>query len=273
MNFRSKIAKGFRVLMLLLVGMMVYAASTGQLTSLPQKILGAAAVPFQKLTSAISYQIEAWTDKTFDVDSILRENEELKKQLTLMRSKQFDYDRIAMENEEFKKIFGTQEKRSEYKTVGANVIGRDGVNMFYSFTIDKGESDGIEVDDVVISSEGLVGVVVETGPNFAKVSTVLSPNVKIGCIAGEERDVGVVSGSFDLAEREMCSIDYLPKETKLKKGDLVGTSGYGNIFPPDLVIGTVEEVVINDSGSSAKATLKPAADISNVKVVLVITDF
>ena len=116
-------------------------------------------------------------------------------------------------------------------------------------------------------------VVVETGPNFAKVSTVLSPNVKIGCIAGEERDVGVVSGSFDLAEREMCSIDYLPKETKLKKGDLVGTSGYGSIFPPDLVIGTVEEVVINDSGSSAKATLKPAADISNVKVVLVITDF
>ncbi len=115
MNFRSKIAKGFRVLMLLLVGMMVYAASTGQLTSLPQKILGAAAVPFQKLTSAISYQVEAWTDKTFDVDSILRENEELKRQLALLRAKQFDYDRI-MKN--FKKFLkpgrnGRNTKQSE----------------------------------------------------------------------------------------------------------------------------------------------------------------
>ena len=273
MNIQSKITKALLIALLLISGIMAYAASTGQLTALPQNIMGALAVPFQKATSSIGNKIDAWTDRSLNIDSIIEENEQLKRELAIMRSKQIEYDRIALENKEYKKLLNIADDVQQFETLGASVIGRDGMDKFYSFTIDKGTRHGVAVNDVVISADGLIGMVVETGANFAKVSTILSPAVNVGCIAGSERDVGISSGSYNLSQGEVCVMNYLPKDTKVKAGDIVSTTGYGTVFPKDLIIGTVESVDIQDSGNSKYATVKPAADIENVKIVFVITDF
>ena len=273
MNIQSKITKALLIALLLISGIMAYAASTGQLTALPQNIMGALAVPFQKATSSIGNKIDAWTDRSLNIDSIIEENEQLKRELAIMRSKQIEYDRIALENKEYKKLLNIADDVQQFETLGASVIGRDGMDKFYSFTIDKGTRHGVAVNDVVISADGLIGMVVETGANFAKVSTILSPAVNVGCIAGSERDVGISSGSYNLSQGEICVMNYLPKDTKVKAGDIVSTTGYGTVFPKDLIIGTVESVDIQDSGNSKYATVKPAADIENVKIVFVITDF
>ena len=273
MNIQSKITKALLIALLLISGIMAYAASTGQLTALPQNIMGALAVPFQKATSSIGNKIDAWTDRSLNIDSIIEENEQLKRELAIMRSKQNEYDRIALENKEYKKLLNITDDIQQFETLGASVIGRDGMDKFYSFTIDKGTRHGVAVNDVVISADGLIGMVVETGANFAKVSTILSPAVNVGCIAGSERDVGISSGSYNLSQGEVCVMNYLPKDTKVKAGDIVSTTGYGTVFPKDLIIGTVESVDIEDSGNSKYATVKPAADIENVKIVFVITDF
>lgn len=273
MNIQSKITKALLVALLLISGIMAYAASTGQLTALPQNIMGALAVPFQKATSSIGNKIDAWTDRSLNIDSIIEENEQLKRELAIMRSKQIEYDRIALENKEYKRLLNITDDIQQFETLGASVIGRDGMDKFYSFTIDKGTRHGVTVNDVVISADGLIGMVVETGANFAKVSTILSPAVNVGCIAGSERDVGISSGNYNLSQGEVCVMNYLPKDTKVKAGDIVSTTGYGTVFPKDLIIGTVESVDIEDSGNSKYATVKPAADIENVKIVFVITDF
>ena len=273
MNIQSKITKALLVAILLLAGIMAYAASTGQLTSAPQNLLGTIAVPFQRLSASIGNKMDAWSDRSLNIDKIIEENEQLKRELAIMRSKQIEYDRIALENKEYKELLNIVDDVQQYDTVGASVIGRDGLEHFYSFTIDKGEKHGICVDDIVISADGVVGVVIETGSNFAKVATILSPNVNVGSIAGGERDVGIVSGNFDLSAGNMCVMNYLPKDTKVKPGDIVSTTGYGTIFPKDLIIGTIESVEIEDSGNSVYATVKPAADITDVKIVFVITDF
>lgn len=273
MNIQSKIIKALLATLLVMAGIMAYAASTGQLTTLPQNIAGAAAVPFQKFTAVIGNKLEVWSDRNLNIDNIIRENEKLKKDLAIMRSKQIEYDRMAMENKEYKELLGIIDDISQYSTVDANVIGRDGMDKFYSFTIDKGDKHGIGVNDVVMTADGVVGVVVETGPNFARVSTILSPAVSVGCIAGGERDVGIVTGSYHLSESNICTMHYLPKDTKVKAGDIVSTTGYGSVFPKDLIVGTVESVDIDSAGNSKVAAVKPAADLTGVKIVFVITDF
>ncbi len=273
MNLNSKITKAFFTIVLLLAGMMAYAASTGQLTTLPQNIFGAMAVPFQKLTTSIGNKFDVWADRNLNIDRIINENEQLKKELHSLRLKQIEYDKLVMENREYRQLLAIVDDVSRYETVPAAVIGRDGLDRFYSFTIDKGEKHGINTDDVVMSSDGLVGVVVETGSNFAKVATILSPAVNIGCFAGENRDLGIVNGGFELDRPETCSMQYLPKETTVKSGDIVSTTGYGTVFPENLVVGTVETVDIDSAGNSCTAVVTPAADIKNVKFVFVITDF
>lgn len=271
MNLQSKVTKALIIIVLLLTGMMAYAAANGQLTGAPQQIVGALAVPFQRLTSSVSAKLDAWSDRTLNIDTIISENEELKEELNELRKKQIQYDKIVMENRQYKDLLGIVEDTQKYETTSASVIGRDGLDKFYSFTIDKGEKNGIEKNDVVISADGVVGVVIETGANFAKVSTILSPAVSVGCFAGEERDNGIVCGDYDLSEEENCIMQYLPKTTKVKKGDIVSTTGLGTIFPKDLIVGTVKEIVADESGNSKSAVVVPAADITNVKMVFVIT--
>lgn len=273
MNANSKFVKIISVVILLLAGMLAYAASTGQLYTLPQNILGAIAVPFQKMSASVSNKVDAWADKNINIDSIIRENEALKEEIAQLKSKQIDYDKLALENQAYKELLEIVDDVQQYDMTVASVIGRDGMDKFYSFTIDKGEKHGIKADDVVISADGIVGVVVDVGANFAKVSTILSTAVNVGCVAGRERDTGIVSGSYALNEDQSCVMRYLSKETKVKKGDLVSTSGYGSVFPKDLIVGTVESVELDESGNSMKAIITPSADITNTKIVFVITNY
>ncbi len=273
MNSQSKIKRIVIGVFLLVIGIMTYAASSGKLTTAPQNLLGAMAVPFQKVAASVSNKFDLWMDKKININNIIEENEQLKKELSKLRSKQILYDQLAQENNEYKKLLNVSEDVFNYETVDASVIGRDGMDKFYSFTIDKGDNHGIEVNDVVMTSDGVVGVILETGPNFSKVATILSPAVSIGCFVGRDRDIGVASGNYNLAENGACVVDYLPKETTAKEGDIVSSSGYGTVFPKDLIIGTVETVTIDESGNSMTAKVKPAADIMNVKFVFVITNF
>lgn len=273
MNLNSKVLKALIFALLFFVGVMAYAASTGQMIDIAQNVLGTISVPFQRINSAIAGNFQAWSDKNLNINNIIDENARLKEELEELRKKQVSYDRIKLQNEEYKNLLGIHDNIDSYNIVSANVIGRDGIDSFYSFTIDCGSSDGIEINDVVFSSEGVIGVVVETGYGFSKVSTILSPSVSVGCFAGEKLDVGIVTGNYDLRNNQYCLAEFLPKDTECKPGDIVSTSGYGTVFPKDFIIGTIEDVFIDSSGNYMSATVKPAADISGVKIVSVITDF
>ena len=78
MNIQSKITKALLIIVLILSGVMAYAAYTNQLSVLPQNIIGAMAVPFQKFTSSISGKLDAWTDRSLNIDAIIEENRQLK---------------------------------------------------------------------------------------------------------------------------------------------------------------------------------------------------
>ena len=71
----------------------------------------------------------------------------------------------------------------------------------------------------------------------------------------------------------MLRLDYIADGTTLLNGDLIITSGLGGYYPPDLVIGTVEEVVVDDSGVTDYALLTPAVDYDELTEVFVVTDF
>ena len=68
-------------------------------------------------------------------------------------------------------------------------------------------------------------------------------------------------------------LDYLPADCQLLGGDLVETSGLGGYFPSGLVIGSVEEVQVDDSGASAYAIIKPSVDFDALTEVFIIKDF
>lgn len=256
-----------------LIGMALYAGVNGKLTTWPQEIMGALSVPFRSATAQISGKVSVWRDKYIDIDQVIAENEKLRQENQQLMQKQIDYDKIKIENEQYKQFLEIKEENPEYEIAAASVIGRDGMDKFYSFTIDAGREDGIEENDVVLSSIGVVGVVVETGPNFSRVSTILSPSVSVASFVSSTRDTGVVCGDSRYSNQGKTVIKYLPKNTKAQVGDIISTTGMGEVFPKDLLVGTIEEITTDSSGNYSYAVVKPVSEIAEVKTVFIIKSY
>ncbi len=270
--FSSGKCKVLIYLLVLLAGFMAYAFANGRWSAAPQQLLTSALVPFQKLGRMVSTGLDDLKDRTVAIDDVLAENEALKQELFKLRNEMIDYDDMKAENQLYRDYYKIQETYNEYEVVSAFVIGRDPLERYYSFTIDRGQTDGISVDDVVVSPEGIVGVVSQVGFNYAEVLTILDPSVSMGCMISRTRDIGLSEGENTLCAGGQLKMSYLPKETLTAAGDLVVTTGLGGVFPSGLIVGTVADVLPETSGKSMYAVLDSAADISSITSVFVITD-
>lgn len=258
---------------MLVSGIMTYSAANNRLSAAPQELLYAVSVPFQRIAVLLDNGFSGFWQKVSDIEAIAKENQDLKQQMADLRNTIVDYDKIKYENETYKNAMQMEEQNKEFTQVLASVIARDPLDKFYSFTIDRGRNYDIKPDDVVYSPDGLVGKVIEVGPNYSKVITILDPRVNVGCTISRTREIGTGVGMAEFAQEGNLQLLYLPRETMATENDLVVTTGYGEVFPADLIVGTVRDIKLDNSGKSNYAVVKPTANIDSVTMVFVITDF
>ena len=267
----------FKILVIVavfLVGIMAYAGANGRLTAAPQELLSVVLTPLQKVTSALSGGAASVWEKYTSIDDVMDRNEQLEAENAELRQQMVDYDRIKAENDAYKALARIQDTNSEASYVSAFVIGRDPLDEFGGFTLDQGSTDGVAVNDAIISDWGyLLGVVVEVDATSCKVMTSLHPSFNAAGVISRTRENGIITGSADYAADGQCVLTNLDRATEARKGDQVITTGLGGVFPANLLVGTVQEVVPEQSGKSSSAVILPGADPRTVKHVFIITEY
>ena len=267
----------FKILVIVavfLVGIMAYAGANGRLTAAPQELLSVVLTPLQKVTSALSGGAASVWEKSTSIDDVMDRNEQLEAENAELRQQMVDYDRIKAENDAYKALARIQDTNSEASYVSAFVIGRDPLDEFGGFTLDQGSTDGVAVNDAIISDRGyLLGVVVEVDATSCKVMTILHPSFNAAGVISRTRENGIITGSADYAADGQCVLTNLDRATEARKGDQVITTGLGGVFPANLLVGTVQEVVPEQSGKSSSAVILPGADPRTVKHVFIITEY
>ena len=267
----------FKILVIVavfLVGIMAYAGANGRLTAAPQELLSVVLTPLQKVTSALSGGAASVWEKYTSIDDVMDRNEQLEAENAELRQQMVDYDRIKAENDAFKALARIQDTNSEASYVSAFVIGRDPLDEFGGFTLDQGSTDGVAVNDAIISDRGyLLGVVVEVDATSCKVMTILHPSFNAAGVISRTRENGIITGSADYAADGQCVLTNLDRTTEARKGDQVITTGLGGVFPANLLVGTVQEVVPEQSGKSSSAVILPGADPRTVKHVFIVTEY
>lgn len=267
----------FKILVIVavfLVGIMAYAGANGRLTAAPQELLSVVLTPLQKVTSALSGGAASVWEKYTSIDDVMDRNEQLEAENAELRQQMVDYDRIKAENDAYKALARIQDTNSEATYVSAFVIGRDPLDEFGGFTLDQGSTDGVAVNDAIISDRGyLLGVVVEVDATSCKVMTSLHPSFNAAGVISRTRENGIITGSADYAADGQCVLTNLDRATEARKGDQVITTGLGGVFPANLLVGTVQEVVPEQSGKSSSAVILPGADPRTVKHVFIVTEY
>ena len=270
-TWKFKILVGIAVF---LAAIMAYAGANGRLTAAPQEILSVAVAPFQRAAAAVSNGVSSLWEKYTNIDAILEENEKLTTENAELRGQMVDYDKLKAENEAYKALTNIQEQHPEMSYVSSFVIGRDPLDLFYGFTLDQGSLDGVEANDAITSDEGyLLGVVTEVDLTSCKVMTILHPSFNAAGVVSRTRDNGIITGGADYAAEGLCILSNLSRSTLTKANDQVITTGLGGVFPPDVLVGVVQELVPEASGKSTIAVLKPGADPRTVKHVFIITNY
>lgn len=271
--FKSTRFKILALILALVFAFTLRAAQTGTAIPMISQVTAWLLTPLQRASAQLTYSVEEALTEYFSGPRLADENALLQAENAALRSQLVEYERLKSENDQLKNYLEIKEKNPDFDFEPAMVIGRNAADRFYSFTIDKGSSDGVAENDPVITQEGLVGIVQEVGITHAKVLTILDVMVEVGAINTATREIGATTGEMALAEQGLLRLSYLPRESNAKAGDLIATTGVGGLFPRELVVGTIKEIFPDSQGLSLYAVISPPADIRSVRDVLVIKHF
>ena len=157
--------------------------------------------------------------------------------------------------------------------MGARIIGRDSGNWYSGFVIDKGENDGLAVDMNVIAGGGLVGRITSVGPNWSKVTSIISDNSHVSAMTLSSEDNMTVSGDLKLmAEGCIAFSRLMDTQNKVREGDKIVTSNISDKYLPNILIGYVSSIEKDANNLTKSGLLVPAVDFEHLGEVLVITD-
>lgn len=266
-SFKILIASVF-----VLLGLMLYTTSVG--SSVTANLLGFISSPMQKISTGVTANAAALSEElTRSADELEAENEALREENQKLREQLVDYYQLKQQNEQYKTVLELKEQNQDFQMLPATVIGRDPNDVFYSFSIDQGYLNGVSKNDPVITGDGVVGWVSEVYATSSQVTTLFSPNTKIGAIAQRTRDTGVTACDITLADQGVIKLAYLTSENTIEEGDIITTTGLSGMYPKNLLIGTVTEIAYEDNGVTQYALLEPFVDVKNVRDVFVLTDF
>ncbi|MFH1339000.1 MAG: rod shape-determining protein MreC [Candidatus Omnitrophota bacterium] len=238
-------------------------------------LLAASVVPFLRspLIDSLHWPLLIFSQISREVQGItlyhrnLIENRRLKKELALLRRKRFEAKELYLENIRLRKLLDFKEK-SVYPLTAANVIGYEPSNLSSVITIDKGKRQGIVQGRAVITNDGLVGRVVESGGTTSKALLINDINSGVAALLQRSRQKGLVSGTLG---GELI-LRYLPPGADVKISDLVITSGLSGLYPKGIIIGEVTQVREEEGRPEIFAVVRPSAKLTKLEEVLVVVE-
>ena len=167
-----------------------------------------------------------------------------------------------------------EEQRRDLHFESARILETDSSNWESVLTVNKGTAQDVAVGDCVVTEEGfLVGVVTEAGLNWCTIRTILDSDTSIGATVFRSGQNAVAQGDFALMGEGRLRLSYLGANPDVVAGDLVVTSGLGDYFPSQLVIGTVESVSTGDDGLAQNAVIIPSMSLEDLQQVFIVTSF
>ena len=235
--------------------------------------------PFGRFAVSVRNLVFGAAESIGDAAAIRAENAELHAEVETLRAQALLLDGANQENAELRKALALQEKNPSL--ICAEIVSRgEAAGWWNVVRIDKGSDAGVERHGAVISTEGLVGRVVEVTSDTADVLLLTDANSKVSCyIEGADPGArGVLTGMgvqkrdgmLDLMHVvEPMSLSYIGKELNVTEGARILTSGIGGLYPAGLPVGEVVSSSPDVSRLYRRARVAPYVDLASLRRVFV----
>jgi rod shape-determining protein MreC len=216
-----------------------------------------------------------WFDETFDARG---QNDELKTQVASLRAQLAAAEQAQSENDQFRKLVGLDRDSpsdlSAYNRVTARVIGRPSTVWYSTVTIDHGSSSGVEVDDAVITGDGLVGRVAEVTSGTAQVELITDHESAVSAKVLPDGPEGIVEP--EVGDPDDLLLDFINSQDPVEEGQILITAGWSNAkvsssYPFGIPLGSVSDAQAASDQNNQRVHVRPFADLRNLEYVQVLT--
>ena len=247
------------------------------ITNLDNAILSKIANPFTKITMSVQSGIVYAKNKLSKnneyfttLDNLKEQNEQLRAENDQLKNERQEMEVLKAENKTLKEYSKLSEKYSEFSTIPAYVIQKDFSNYSKTIVINVGESDGIKTGMTVVAEGGLVGYVVSVEDKSAKVQTIVDTASAVSAVFDNTEKSLVTRGVLDSSDK--IKGNYIDNDVVINEGDKIVTSGIGGIYPKNINIGKVKEIVNTQNKTNRYVYIEPLVDFNNLSDVLVVNN-
>lgn len=263
----------------ILLGLSIFCVLMMVLSSFSDKVGGpfktvanVTVIPLQQGMNQIGGWMGDMKDNFSTMKQLKSENKKLKEQVDALTTENNYLQEERYEFERLQELYKLDQNYAEYEKTAAHVIGKDAGNWFGTFTIDKGSKDGIEVNMNVLAGSGLVGIVTDVGPTWAKVRSIIDDSSNISAMAISTSDTCIVSGDMALMGTGQIAFSQMENnDNVVAVGDQIVTSYISDKYLQGILIGSVSEVNVDSNNLTRSGYITPAVDFKNIQEVLVIT--
>ncbi|MBB6677612.1 rod shape-determining protein MreC [Cohnella lubricantis] len=212
------------------------------------------------------------------LSDVYEENEQLRQTVARYTQDKIRYNMIENENKRLQEDLNftkRQKQLYDYQYLIAQVVAGGSNPYDKTIKINLGAHDGIKPRMAVTTVDGLVGLVSKVSEFTSTVTpiTELDPtdsdqiSISATVLGREDQAFGIVD--FD-KENNMLQMSKIDESATIEEGDLIITSGLGNVLPKGLIIGTVVTSQVGDFGLTHTATIKPSAKFDHLTEVFVV---
>ena len=278
-NYNRKIRKKivFVITSLLLVLLILISSKNKELMSIGGNAIGTVTSPITKAVYYTTSKAGEMFKSVFGTRQLREEHRELISENKVLKDKISVMENVINKEKFLEEEYKAREE-SKFNMQKAFVSGKDPGNLFVRFQIDKGTLQGVNVGDIIVQGimlddnesvvEGLVGKVTNVGLNWSKVSSIVDENSSVSFVVSRTGETGILNGVGDKGLE-----GYMYKtESDVQKGDMIYTSGLGEVFPRDIYIGKVKEVIYDKNDLVKNIIVETPVDFSKMYRVLIINN-
>ncbi|MEN6372179.1 MAG: rod shape-determining protein MreC [Armatimonadota bacterium] len=248
------------------VGTMHNCAQSRGSSYFPEDAVRVVIKPFQVAVSGIGGFFSGIAKSVRSHGALRKENDTLRDEVKRLNMELASIREEAAEARRLRAEIGLKEESPE-ELLPVRIISRDPSEWFVTATLDHGRTSGIQPGQAVVTHRGLIGQVFEVSPTSAQVRATTDGSDAhggVGAMVQRSRVAGICQGQG----ADLLQLTYLSRDADIKKGDIIVTSGQGEIIPKGLPIGRVIDVKIESGGKSA--TVRPSVKLSQTEEAFVV---
>lgn len=207
------------------------------------------------------------TDFT-SMDELKLENRKLKTEILLLKAKMQQHTNMELEIARLEGLLGTTGKMDNERVQIATVTFFSSNPLSQFITLDKGQLDKVGLRQVVIDEQGIMGQIINSTPTTSRVLLITDPDHQMPVRIQRTGQRGILAGTG----HDAVSLTFIPKNSAVEVGDLIESSGLGNVFPAGYPVARITKINNLEAEPYLEIIATPVAQLREAQKVLVLSN-